>query len=96
LFDDILETGHPALSNVIDATLLLGQSSFKEPRSVILEPVYTTFGVNQVQNSTQEIVGCVAAVMPWRVYFVDELPAGAGDILVEVKNTCGYEFSYSK
>jgi hypothetical protein len=97
LFDEILEIDHPVLSDVIDVSLLLGtSSSFQEPRSVILEPVYAKFGVNQFQNSTQEVVGFVAAVMPWRVYFVDELPTGAGDILVEVKNTCGYEFSYSK
>jgi hypothetical protein len=34
--------------------------------------------------------------LSWRTYFVDELPPGVNGLLVDVKSSCGKEFTYSK
>jgi CHASE domain len=95
LFDEVLETGHAILSDVIDVSFFLGKKPSFEPRSFVLEPVFAEFGENQFDGSIRTVVGFIAAVMPWRAYFANELPAGTGDILVEIANTCGATFTCS-
>jgi CHASE1-domain containing sensor protein len=95
LFDEVMETKHPVLSDVIDVSFLLEESLSFEPRSIILEPVFAKFSETKLDRSTEQVVGFIAAVMPWRVYFADELPSGTGAILVEMSNTCGARFSCS-
>jgi CHASE domain len=95
LFDEVLEAGHAILSDVIDVSFLLGEATSFEPRSVVLEPVFAKFGENQFDESIETVVGFIAAVMPWRAYFADEIPVGTGDIQVEITNTCGANFTCS-
>jgi CHASE domain len=89
--EEVASTRHAILSDLVD----LGFDS-KEPRSIIFEPVFDKFGENEIDNSMQTVVGFVAAVIPWRVYFEDELPIGVSGINVSVNNTCGQEFTYRK
>jgi CHASE domain len=89
VLEEVLLTRHSILSDLVD----LGFHS-DEPRSIIFEPVFDKFGDTELENSMQAVVGFVAAVIPWRVYFEDQLPEGVNGINVHVRNTCGQEFTY--
>jgi CHASE domain len=95
LFEEVMDTKHPILSDVSDLSFLFEESPSFEPRSVILEPVFAKFGETKFDRSMGQVVGFIAAVIQWRVYFADELPSGTGAILVEVSNTCGARFTCS-
>jgi CHASE domain len=91
VLEEVMSTRHSILSSLVD----LGFHS-DEPRSIIFEPVFDKFGDTAPENSLQLVVGFVAAVIPWRVYFEDELPDGVNGINIHVSNTCGQEFTYGK
>jgi hypothetical protein len=40
------------------------------------------------------IVGHYFAVIPWFVYFMDELPPGTAPVVVVVDSSCGHKFTY--
>jgi class 3 adenylate cyclase len=89
---DVLEIKHALLSEVVDVDFLLDASMRahgQQARSYVLTPVFETF------DDDAKIVGFLIAVLPWRNYFVDELPYGTNGFVVDVKDPCGSEFTYT-
>ena len=92
MIDDVLEIKHTLLSEVLDLDFLLDASTDahgKQARSYVLTPVFETF------DDDAEVVGFLIAVVPWKDYFVDELPDGANGFVVNAKDTCGSDFTYT-
>jgi hypothetical protein len=58
------------------------------PHSLVLSPVRTGFG------DSGEVVGILAAAVPWDLYFSSLLPDDANGIYAIVHNTCGQVESY--
>jgi CHASE domain len=102
VIDDVLITKHAMLSDVVDLRFLLETSAQTnsetdhEPRSFILAPVFNHIGKTETETEATPIVGFVLVVLPWRTFFLDELPSGCNGIIVKVQNTCGQEFTYCK
>jgi hypothetical protein len=89
---DVLEIKHTLLSEVADLDFLLDSSMRahgQQARSYILTPVFETF------DDDAEVVGFLIAVLPWKSYFVDELPNGKNGFVVDAKDTCDSEFTYT-
>jgi hypothetical protein len=89
---DVMEIKHTLLSEVLDLDFLLDASigaHGRQARSYILTPVFETF------DDDAEVVGFIIAVLPWRNYFVGELPEGTNGFVVDAKDTCGSEFTYT-
>jgi hypothetical protein len=55
----------------------------------MFQPVFDGF-----KEATRNVTGLLIGQMEWEFFFEDILAADSGDVLVEVKNTCGDEFSY--
>jgi class 3 adenylate cyclase len=89
---DVMKIDHPLLSEVVDLQFIIRYSSDAAedgtPRSYILQPVFKDF------EDGAQVSGFVVAVLPWDTYFADALPEGSEGVLVEVKDTCGSEFTY--
>ena len=93
MIDDVLEIKHKLLSEVIDVRFLLDFTSvqnvdYNSPRNFVLAPVFDTF------QSTKRVVAFLVAEMKWETFFVGLLPKGTAPIVVDVKDTCGSEFTY--
>jgi hypothetical protein len=89
---DVLEIKHTLLSEVVNLDFLLDSTTHahgQQARSYILTPIFETF----VDDA--EVVGFLIAVLPWRNYFIDELPHGKNGFVVDAKDTCGSEFTYT-
>ena len=94
LINDVLEIEHKLLSEVFNLDFLMkfadvNHTSDGQPRSVVLEPVFDTF-----MKSKQKVVGFLVGEMPWKAFFMDVLPHGTKDIVVDVKSSCGNDFTY--
>lgn len=55
---------------------------------MVTVPVFSSFE----QNAS--IVGHYFAIVPWYVYFQEELPNGTAPLLAVVETSCGHEFSF--
>jgi class 3 adenylate cyclase len=93
MFSDVLDVEHVLLSDVVDLDFLIEYSTdaddrVNQPRSYILTPVFDTF------QDDANVTGFVIAVLPWESYFTNILPEGTDGFVVNVKDTCGSEFTY--
>jgi len=64
-------------------------NAFGRPHSIFVQPVF-----RETFNTTSDIVGILAAVVGWDVYFANLLPEGVKGITGVLENTCGQAFSY--
>lgn len=86
---------HAMLSGMVDLNFLLENSLLQhdldlQPRSYILEPVFSDFE----DTVDSEVTGFFVADLQWGSFFVDLLPTTASGVLVVVHDTCGDTFSY--
>jgi hypothetical protein len=58
------------------------------PHTVIAAPVRSTI------NADAEIVGILAAILPWDLFFTRLLPQGINGVYVVLENSCGQVVSY--
>jgi hypothetical protein len=58
--------------------------------SLLLEPIYPTFD----DHDNNDLVGFLAAVVPWDAFFSNILHDEAHDTVVVVHNSCGDNFTY--
>jgi hypothetical protein len=89
---DVLETKHTMLSEVVDLEFLLAFSKGTlegQLRSYALTPVFDTF------EEDAKVVGFLIAVLAWESYFEYVLAQGTNGLTVDVKDTCGSEFTYT-
>jgi class 3 adenylate cyclase len=89
---DVLETKHTILSEVVDLEFLVSLSTGTlegQARSYALTPVFDTF------DKDAKVVGLLIAVLPWKSYFDDVLSEGINGLAIDVKDTCGSEFTYT-
>jgi hypothetical protein len=74
LLDQVLLNRKEALSKLLDASALFGQSSSVHevagPASILLQPVFEELGA----HVEARIVGVVSAVIPWKDFFDDVSP----------------------
>jgi class 3 adenylate cyclase/ferritin-like metal-binding protein YciE len=92
MIHDVLEVKHTLLSEVLDLDFLLDSSMpdhGQQARSYVLTPVFETF------DDDAAVVGFLIAVLLWRDYFTHELPYGTNGFVVDAKDTCGSEFTYT-
>jgi len=91
--NDVLEIEHKLLSGVVDVDFLLDYAAVEKvdenPRSFILQPIFQSFAKSAM------VTGFLVGELAWDSFFVDVLPVGTGDVLVNVRGTCGNEFSYA-
>jgi len=92
--NDVLEIEHKLLSQTFNTEFLLEHSDVHDyddghPRSMVLQPIFDTF-----KTSAARVVGFLVGEVAWEKFFVDELPEGINGVLVDVKGTCGDEFTY--
>lgn len=92
MVNDVLEIEHKLLSEVADLDFLFNHSDVhindNQPRSYVLQPVWDRF------EEGARVVGFFAGEMAWESFFINVLPEGTADVLVDVKGSCGNEFSY--
>ncbi|KAG7358840.1 adenylate/guanylate cyclase [Nitzschia inconspicua] len=96
MVDDAFLARHILLSEVVDQTFFWEDISVygteidlaDDPRSFAIQPVYDSFE----DNAT--LTAFVFAVVPWNTYFVDILPHGIENFVVQVNDTCGSNFAY--
>ena len=94
LLQETIITGHVLLSQVekvdflFDSLASQGDLGEEKPRSYIVEPVFQTF------DDQTTVAGFIIAVLPWEPYFTNVLTRGTNGILVNIKDTCGSDFSY--
>jgi hypothetical protein len=66
----------------------VGHSARDHPHTLIAAPVRRTIGTDA------EIVGILAAVVPWDLYLSRLLPEGIDGVFVVLENTCGQAVTY--
>jgi hypothetical protein len=93
--DGMLAVDHPVITPVVDATFLdtnydsrFDPSEQEEPHSYLLEPIYDSMTHNRT------IVGVLAALLRWGVFFTDVLPSAEHGIYVVLESSCDQVFTY--
>ena len=93
--EGMLETDHPVLTAVTDASFLLKKydrrfppEEQKEPHSYLLQPIYDDLEVNRTS------VGFLSAFLRWGTFFENVLPEYETGIMIVLYGTCGRQFSY--
>jgi hypothetical protein len=100
LFRVMTATRSPVLSEVLDPSTLLGSDALLEyedghtyhPESMLVQPIYKSFGVNG--SLAGDVVGTLIAVIQWDVFFQNLLHEGASPIMCVMRDTCGDVHSY--
>jgi hypothetical protein len=102
VFNSVLESQLPVLSQVLDLTEVFseaGSQAFVEhlhgeeageashPESLVLQPIFEDFGVNP------KITGALLVALPWNVFF-DNLLNDEASVVCVVRNICGQTFTY--
>ncbi|CAB9522084.1 Receptor-type guanylate cyclase gcy [Seminavis robusta] len=96
MIEECHQVRHTLLSEVVDRTFIsesiqtLDSNALtdRDPRSYAVEPVYRDFAWDS------EVVGFIFAVVPWFTYFLNILPPGTNNYIVEVQDSCGSSFYY--
>ena len=93
--EGMLETDHPVLTDVTDASFLVKKYDRRfpaedqaEPHSYLLQPIYDDLEVNSTA------VGFLSAFLRWGTFFENVLPEYETGIMVVLYGTCGRQFSY--
>lgn len=84
-------TRKPAFLDVCTQTAWFGAETPDDganPQTVVVQPVFEDF------DTSSPIVGVVAAVIPWNVFFDDILNHGSEPVQLVMSNTCDEEFTY--
>jgi hypothetical protein len=100
VIDEVMRVRHTILADATDLDFLLSLSATasaidpSEPRSIFVEPVFDGFSEHENEASTAPIVGFAIAIIPWRNYFVDELPHGVNGVHVHTVSSCDNKFAF--
>lgn len=92
--NDVLEIRHDLISDVVDLRFLLQHTELENandghPRSYIMQPVFDHF-----EDKGRQVVGFMIGELAWEAFFVNLLPTNTPGVLVDIKGTCGSEFTY--
>ena len=93
--EGMLETDHPVLTDVTDASFLVNKydrrfpaAEQKEPHSYLLQPIYDDLEANSTA------VGFLSAFLRWGIFFENVLPEYETGIMIVLYGSCGRQFSY--
>jgi CHASE domain len=89
-FHGMWETQQAVFSEAVAFDFLYGGASADVICSVLLEPIYPTFD----NHDNDDLVGFLAAVVSWDVFFSNILRNEPHGIVVVVQNSCGDNFTY--
>jgi CHASE domain len=92
-FHGMWETQQAVLSEAVALDFLYGGALVDDTvhfHSVLLEPIYPTFE----NPKSNDLVGFLAAVVPWDAFFSNILRHETHEIVVVVHNSCGDNFTY--
>lgn len=91
----MLETDHPVLTVVTDASFLIDKydrrfpaEEQKEPHSYLLQPLYDDLNLNRTA------IGFLSAFLRWGTFFENVLPEHERGVMIVLFGTCGRKFSY--
>lgn len=93
--EGMIETDHPVLTDVTDASFLLNKydrrfspEQQKEPHSYLLQPIHDDLKLDR------NTVGFLSAFLRWGTFFENVLPEYETGIMIVLHGTCGRQFSY--
>lgn len=93
VIDDVQLLNESLISEIFDVTFVLGFTEANQrvddiPRSVVVQAVHETF------DETSRVVGYLIAVEAWTHFFERALPHGVDGFIVDIKSSCGPEFTF--
>jgi len=96
--DLVVASRTTTMSGIVDLAFLYGSSAKtmnldhgfdeEQPHSYIMQPVFEGFFENE------PLVAFIVATVPWESYFQDLLPTGINGFVVDLKDSCGAEYTY--
>ena len=96
VYEKMMKEGLPVISPVFDLFFLYGSAvhdEFVNPHSIIMAPIMASL---RGEESSNNIVGFLIAVISWDNFLVNLLADSTGDIHVVLRNTCqsGEDLTY--
>jgi Adenylate and Guanylate cyclase catalytic domain len=97
LFHAVLQAQQAVLSPALNLEFLYGKAivdDFDHPHSILLQPIYSILDPSVAEEKQKEMVGLLAAVVSWDVYFSNILHQGNNGVVLVLHNTCDEHFTY--
>lgn len=95
MYDTVLETGQPAVSQITSLDFLYEGSigdSKSHIQSFLLQPVYRKFNT---EHDKKNVAGFIVSILSWDKYFENVMENEENSIVVVLENTCNQTFTYN-